>query len=385
MAEMDFELQLEAVLCADADRAVRPFDAVSIAVGASQMHRTRTFTSAVRTVLVLAILALGALATAYGAGLFQGDRDPTSLHTRPVSLDAAGRLLGASVWVADVEPIPGLEASGRLQLIIGYGDALASIRGADDATIHLASDVSPAADDPQAIRLALVRDTAGCESGTVGTYRALADSEGRSIRLEAIDDACAVRATAYARVWFRTLRLHSDGGVGLIDTFDPIVQVKVPPGRWEALALPDGFSITDESRDIGFEIAKNPQGLTDPCLDDGGQLISIAPGAEAFAAYLDGLPGVDATASDATLGGHPARRIVATWTRPPDCPVTRSPLAWRTNTEDLNRLTGGLTGSDVIYVIEAPGATLVITAGPDGEALEALELLPALPTATEQP
>ena len=126
--------------------------------------------------------------------------------------------------------------------------------------------------------------------------------------------------------------------------------------------------------------------MTDPCLEDGGEPVAIGPGAAAFAAYLDGLPGVDVATTSATLGGYPATRIVARWEPRPECPPTRGSVAWRLDALPLHRVGGGLTGTDVIYVIEAPdGATLVISAGTDGAAIRSLGVLPGLPQSTGPP
>lgn len=383
MAELDFERRLAAVLRADAERAVRPIDAVSIAVGATLSPRARRLRWPLRIALVLALLAVSAASALYLAGVLRNSRDPVVQDARPAVFDANGWLAGASVWAAEVEPITGLEASGRLHLVLGYGGPSASIREADQQRVFLASRLEAAAGE---LVLTLTADASGCRAGDVGRYAATTTHGGTRLQLRPIAEACAVRSAALARTWFRTLRLHSAGGTGLIDVFEPFLSVTLPAGEWRMAAFDGGFTMGDALRDVGLEVVKDAQGMTDPCREDGGRLISIPPGADAFTAYIDGLPGVDVLASDTTLGGYPARRIVATWERPDSCPPTRGPVAWRLNQPSLHRVGGGLTGRDVIYVIEAPGgATLVVSAGENGEAIETLDILPGLPPATGPP
>ena len=380
MPELQFERRLTSVLMTDAERAVRPIDAVSIAVGAVHAAPAPRITLPLRWLVVAGLLvATTAVAVAIVAGLLR--EAPVVVEpNRRVALDADGWLLGATTWLADTESIEGLGIAGRVRLVLGYGGNGTWVAGSDGRA-RVASRVVPGL-NPGELQLVLIRDGEGCRAGDAGVYRVTAPDDGLSVDITRVSDACPARAAALERTWHRTLQSSSSGGTGLIDAFDPMIRVTVPAGDWVGLMFRDGFSIGDRDQPNGLTVVKDPQGLADPCVEDGGGPVRIAPGVAAFEAYLEALPGVAVSASDSSIGGVPARRVVATWERAPRCLPTLGMVAWRVDQSSLHRVDGGLTGTDVIYLVEAGGSTLVITAGPNGEALQALDLAPSLAPGT---
>lgn len=386
MPERGFELRLAAVLREDAERAVRPFDAVVLAVEARRAPRPFRLSTSVLRALAYAALVAALIASALiVAGTRPDDGPvPTPLGQVPVLLGADGRLLGASTWAADADLAAELGVSGRLHLVVGYGGATASVRG-EDGHLLVAS-VVDRGPEPGQLRFTLIADVSGCAAGDVGTYRATRSEDGLRIELAVIGDPCPPRAIAFSRTWHRTLPLDSAGGTGLLDPLAPAVRVTVPAGEWSASTFDEGASLGSDNLGIDLLIMKNPQGVTEPCAEGGGAAVDLEPGSAAFAAYLDGLPLVDVATAHVEVGAFPGLRIAATWARSPTCPITRSMVAWRTSSDEtLHMLSGSLTGEDNLLVIDGPGGTFLIGSPEDPSILDSLEFVTELTGGTGRP
>ena len=383
MPEREFELRLASVLREDAERAVRPFDAVVLAVEARRAPRPDRLTRSILRTLAYAALAAALIA---GAVIVDGTPPndppaPTPTVRVPVLLGADGRLLGASTWAADADLTAELGVAGRIHLVIGYGGATASVRGVDGGLL-LASDVD-GGPEPGQLRFTLLNDSAGCAADDVGTYLATRAQDGLRIELEVIDDACAARSSALARTWHRSLMLDSAGGTGLLDPFAPAIRVTVPAAEWSTAVFDEGLALGSDNLGIDLLVMKDPQGVTEPCAEQGGAPVDIGRGSGAFAAYLDGLPGVDVATEPAVVATYPGLRLTATSTRDPDCPATRSMVAWRTSSgQSIHLLSGSLTGEDLLLLIDGPGGTFLIGIPEEPSILDSLEFVTELTGST---
>ena len=150
----------------------------------------------------------------------------------------------------------------------------------------------------------------GCETGEAGTYRLGLSGDGLRLTLGLVDDPCPSRAIVYARTWMRSLGLPNSGGPGVVDAFDPLFTVALPPGGYTTDRSTDQLTIVQAVPEFQFLAWKDPQGWNDPC-DQAKGRYPIQPGADAFVAYFRQLQGftVDST-SELQVDGHRAVRLI---------------------------------------------------------------------------
>lgn len=230
-----------------------------------------------------------------------------------------------STWLADGDPIPAIGVTGsRLRLDLSTTGHLAGIeasldgRAAAGGSIAIPSTILAIA--PDEFQAVLDHDASGCAGDAVGRYRWSLSTDSVLLTITAIADACTVRAQALARTWTRSLAAFSNGGTGVVDTFDPQFQVTLPAGTWVTHAYRDAIEITRPIAELSLFAAKDPQGFTDPCAPDGGLRKAIAPGADAFGAYLRTLPGFIVTSTERQMDGHRAVHFAVTSSAGIDCP-----------------------------------------------------------------
>lgn len=208
MSEHDFELDLQRTLAADAERAVRPVDALAIA-GAAMAPSARAFRWSSFAPLVAAAL-IGAAIIA-GAGLLAGSRNPAPL--RPPALVEAPSSSGtpsaspaptvpeavAGVWVGGIPPVAGAP-EGLSSAILEMTDPATvgiSRRGEDGDTYR-----SRAAWSDSTLRIStLLADS--CAPGDNGYYSWSVSPGGSLLLLTANSDPCSPRAEAFSRTWYR--------------------------------------------------------------------------------------------------------------------------------------------------------------------------------------
>ena len=171
---------------------------------------------------------------------------------------------------------------------------------------------------PSELTVSLDRDVTGCASGDLGRYRWSETSDHSMLTLTAIEDPCAPRRDALERTWTRSHMALGSGGTGVIDAFDPTVQITLPSGPWSAQSYPDVASLS--SPDLAVFAFRDPQGFTKPCTSTGGARREVAHGLDAFEAYIRDLPGYTVNATDETVGGFPARHLDITTVPTADCP-----------------------------------------------------------------
>lgn len=327
MSDLDFELRVQRVLRADSERAVRPFDAVALAVGAASTRRTTQIDwrpigwPVIRPLILLALLTLLATAVVWliGAGRHAAPDGLVDSTAGPVVAGSMSATLSGP-WIADRPASLSFgdgAASPRISLFVDGAGSYVFVAAPDLSAEHLPSDArmdgasnvrftSRSESTPIQIDGATVR---GCRAGETGTYRLARSADGLRITLELVDDPCPSRASVFARTWIRSLGLPNSGGAGVVDAFDPLFTVEIPPGAFLTDRTADHLGVLQIVPEFQFTAWKNPQGWNDACDRSKGRY-PIAPGAEAFVAYFRQLEGftVDST-SELEVDGHHAVRL----------------------------------------------------------------------------
>jgi len=343
-----FEARLTRVLRSDAEDAVRPIDAGELAVAAiASSAGARRFSPwpSERTVgpgrwspqlaatgALLVLAAIAGVAIASGAirvpALLEEDPTLAVVVAPPVASPTAAPTAsvfgaprppvpfgGATTWTADVEAVPAIDlAAGRDHLVVGYGGSSALVETADRQN-KVASTILAGSTDE--LRLSLVRDGGGCRAGDIGRYGLELAPDRSTMTLTRIDDPCAPRAELLARPWRRTLFRDSDGGTALLDAFEPALRVTVPGGP--TVGIVDGPFVKVSSDGFGFDVVKDPVGVSEPCTDSGGEPLPGKSRAATFEAYVRSIPGVVVTSTATVIDGHPARHLHLETPDGPNC------------------------------------------------------------------
>jgi hypothetical protein len=202
----------------------------------------------------------------------------------------------------------------------------------------------------------------------------------------AIDDACALRGTTLGRTWVRSLGAVNDGRRGIVNYFDPAIEITLPPAVW-------GAGGTDRAADItgsnGFELIaiQDPNGFAEPCSQTGGAPVSIGPTADAFVAYMKGLPGFAVTATEHDIDGLRAVHLSIVTNPQISCPGGRifkfqssevtAPRSWSITPGD----------PDSVWIVEVPGHAYLLqylgpglTGAAEEDVLSTVHFVHALPT-----
>ena len=333
MADQAFETRIARVLGSYADEAVVPIDAARIAMAARPAARglagrlpavaNLRVSAEMRLLLVaaalLAALVIGSVLAGGGfrrAPVAEIDPSPSG---GPAALGALPVAL-AGPWMAarpETLRFGGASDGEHMSLFVDANGTVVFVTGSDDLTELLTS--VPSLEAPDVVRFASRSATApvesggtmlrGCATGEAGTYRILRSDDGLQLTLELIDDACPSRALVYARTWTRSLSLPNSGGTGVVDAFDPLFTVELPPGGYTTDRAADHLTVVQAVPELQFLAWKDPQGWNDPCDLSKGRR-PIEPGADAFVAYLRQLEGftVDST-SELEVDGHRAVRV----------------------------------------------------------------------------
>jgi hypothetical protein len=206
----------------------------------------------------------------------------------------------------------------------------------------------------------LLADATGCREGDAGTYQVIAAEDGLRVDLRATTDPCVARAAALQRGWVRTLRLENTGGRGALDGFAQTILLSIPAGSWSGGVIEGHWQLGTDDPAASILITADPQGVTEPCLQDGGAFVPIAPGIAAFEAYLDGLPGVIVQGESLTIGGLPARHVFATSIKAPSCSAFASMVAWRSQTGHVLIGSFDETSVDDFFLVEVEGTTFLM-------------------------
>lgn len=371
------------------------FDAVAIARGAIET-RPRVAPSglglavgrSMRLVLIAVLLVAAAVAVAVLAGRLNLLNAPTpsdSPAPSPVSSAAvpAATLEPAAAmprevwgdWLADIGEIPGLPAADqRIQLSLTWQDGLTAWVQINRSGVQVLHSTSVAAAAGE-IRLRASDALSGCSVGDEGRYGWSRSADGLTLVLTPVAEACALRATTLGRTWTRSLGAVNDGRRGIVNYFDPAIEITLPTSVWAA-----GGS--DEAADLrgsnGFELiaVRDPRGFADPCSQTGGAAVSIGASADAFVTYMRGLPGFIVTTTEHEIDGLRAVHLSIETSAETVCPggqvfkfqspdVT-APMGWSITPGD----------PDSIWIVDLPGhAYLLQYLGPDLTEADELDVL----------
>jgi hypothetical protein len=397
MADQAFETRIARVLGTYADEAVVPTDAAKIAL-AARAERTGSVSRLVRGArstrpsaelrLVLVAAALLA-ALVIGSLLVAGSRrtQPALVDAAPAPTPSAGPLASGSLPVALAGPwmaarpedltLGTASDAARMSLFVDGSGSVVFVTTADDPAELLTS--LPRMEAPDVVRFSSPSATGsvesggttlrGCATGEAGTYRVSRSSDGLRLTLDLVEDACPSRALVYARTWTRSLGLPNSGGIGVVDAFDPLFTVELPPGGYTTDRVADHLTIVQVVPEFQFLAWKDPQGWNDPC-DLAKGRYPIEPGADAVVAYFRQLEGftVDST-SELEVDGHRAVRVRLHANPDVACP---QPFMYQAKAQTDNRtwfLRPGDTDSYIVVEL-ADDTTLMFEVLPAPSALE---------------
>jgi hypothetical protein len=414
MSDARFELRLERAARRIADEAIRPVDAVAIAEAAIRAAGRAEELSAPRfgprgAWAALAVAALTIVFVVVGSLVLDPFRQnvattpspsgPSALPSlspdvtaAPVGVPAGGASGGT--WLADVPAglvfdvvaprsrmalnVSGLTAS--VDLVGGNtGLFLSSFITENVGEVRLTSDAASERVTVDGAPLA------PCSQGDEGRYQTTTSTDGLLLTFALISDPCPSRAAVIARTWTRSISVPNGGGIGVVDGFDPLVTVVLPAGSYAVDDATDAKTIHQDLPELQFVSWKDPQGFLDPCDRSKGRY-EIAPGADAFVAYVRQLAGftVDSTA-EVTVDGHRAIRLVVHADADATCPGDQL-WEWQPKAETGDHawfLRPGVT--DSLYIVEHPKGTLMFEVLPAPNPLEdqvigSIHFLDALPT-----
>jgi hypothetical protein len=145
-----------------------------------------------------------------------------------------------------------------------------------------------------------------CRPAESGTYRSERSTDGLLLTLTLVQDPCPSRSAILARTWVRSLGGASDGGLGVVDAFDPPFLVTMPSGSYTAEPSTDALIVTQAAPEFQLHSWRDPQPFVDPCdpIGKGRRPVANTTGFVAAVREMDGYV-VDAV-EDATVDGRPA-------------------------------------------------------------------------------
>jgi hypothetical protein len=355
-----------------------------------------TLTASRRFPLVAALAVVGALLLGavlqFGGGGHRATIVPPPIAT-PTPTPAASATSGPAPaalrgsWLADVPAIPGLGTTGsRTRAFIDGSGRSFWLQVAATGSTTMRSSVDGSV--PDEILLVTTDDGGGCTTGDEGRYRWSRSDDGRFLALVGASDTCASREQALARGWVRSFDGTSSGGTGIVDAFDPMLQVTLPDEPFTAEIHPDSAEITGTSSGTMFFALKNPAGLPHPCSAVPGQKFQLGPGADAAVQYLRTLPGFSVATTGLTIDGHRAIHASVTTSPSPACPSGKV-VEWTPRNAASDRWWFISAGDpDSIYLVEV-GADLYLlqwlgagqTTATELHVLSSVRFLAALPMA----
>lgn len=415
MSDAGFELRLERAARLIADEAIRPVDAVAIAeaairaAGRSRELETPRFAprrawfalAAAAVAIVVAIagsLVLDRVRNDLGSSAIPSTSPSPSSSASPTTapVGVPNGSAGGS-WLADIPAdleFDGNPNANRMSLTVGNGltasiDLVGRTSGllrSSFVTLNVGEirfTTESASSGAVSVRGTPLE---ACQPGDVGSYQSSTSVDGSRLTLELLDDDCPARGGVFARTWTRLLTVPNGGGMGVVDGFDPIFMVELPPASYIVASSADARTIYQDFPEIQFLSFKDPQGFLDPCDLSKGRR-SIEPGADAFVAYFQQLAGftVDSV-KEMTVDGYRAVRLVVHADENATCRDGRL-WEWQPKAEPVDGsawfLNPGVT--DSLIIVDHPAGTVMFELLPAPNSLEdqvigSIRFLHALPT-----
>lgn len=412
MSDALFDLRLERAARRIAEEGVRPIDAVAIAEAAIRSagrttELARPGLALPRRWLAVAATAL-AVVTVIGASfVFNefipniGNPSPVVSPTAPPPTGSApiepGSGIAGGTWLADIPNdlvFDGNARAARMALTIGAGLTASIDLVGQSAGLLRSSFVTVNVGE---IRLTTETSSSGavalrgaplesCQPGDEGAYQSTTSADGLFLTLALLNDDCPARGAVFARTWTRSLTVPNGGGVGVVDGFDPLFIVELPPGSYIVSSSADHRTIYQDFPELQFLAFKNPQGFLDPCDLSKGRR-EIEPGADAVVAYFQQLAGftVDSV-EETTVDGFRAVRLVVHADADSSCPDGRR-WEWQPQAEPEDGaawfLRPGVT--DSLIIVDHPAGTVMFELLPapnprEAEVISSIRFLDELPT-----
>ena len=421
MTKQTLEARLARVLRESAADAVRPIDAMEIAMAAMTSRREpiwqaridsaslvwRSLRPQIRVAIAIALLAAALVGTAIVGSQLLDRRlavvpppDPSPQPTAgstagPGSFDTASL---EGTWLATKpDALAFNEPSGPATLALAFEAKATNValRVAPTDRLRLSASVEPVADGIRVVGIApsdpITLDgveLAGCPTGDAATYRVDRSSDGLLLALSVVSDSCASRTAVLERTWVRSMGDANSGGLGVVTgVFDQPFLVKLPEGSYSADRTIGSITIVQPVPELQFLTYVDPQGFNDPCDVTAGRF-EIEPGADAVVTYFQQLDGftVDST-SELRVDGHRAIRLVVHANADAGCPSGARLIGWQTK---LDVPTGrswftppGVT--DSLVIVELPGSTVMFEVLPapnslENEVIGSIRFLDEIPT-----
>jgi hypothetical protein len=306
-------------------------------VFAPALRRSRLMTR----LLIAATVAALAIAGVGGAFLIGGGNTITAPTEPPPTASANGAAVPSAFvqrWIGAPRDIPGLGTSLEAELDLNATSVALSYSGRKFISDpRIVGDTLEVTTPPGS-----TTGRGTCAAGDVGTYSVELAPAGSRLALEAIDDACEARSTAFSGTWYRVACKADNTCFGDLDAgsyptvnFGPLLDPAVPATRdfgELTYTLPEGWSIASDhtsdirlvhSTDYALETADGPpngdsDGIeawirpaalsSEPCSEQVAPEIGRTPDelVDWFAAH----PRLDAGEPQAvTIDGHEGRMI----------------------------------------------------------------------------
>ena len=218
-----FDTQLERVLGAYGDTALRPVDDLAIASIAITIERRRAarrpYAWLAAAALLGALLLLGLAAVGGGSRGLQF-LDWLGLGPRPsvVETPAPGVLPAQLIgrWASAPRDIPGIGSTSDKQLLITSTTVCLADRARTSACAAVES--RAATIGPDQLELVTVTAVTGCDQQSIGRYRVQPSPGGRRLTVTADRDDCAARQAALVGTWWHSECTNvSDDCLGLLE------------------------------------------------------------------------------------------------------------------------------------------------------------------------
>ncbi len=323
---------------------------------------------------VIATAALVVAALVGGAYLLAGGSNGPAIPTQspvatPATTGQSGSVLTPealrSTWVADLRaPTPTAGGPAGLSKLVIEPTMMAIDVAGNRSFVS-----RPVAGTGSEFTFVSSFPTNGCKAGDLGRYSYAfgkpvdqPDAGDMFLSLTVVADACPARQAAIGRTWVRATETAGGGGRSVATQFPRMFLVTLPARSYTLLSHNTADALMIETADgYAFVAAGNPWGWTQPCTDNGGPKLEVAPTVEAFVAYLEKLPGFTVQQSTVEIDKRPAVHLTVPTTKTADCQNrgANSGRVMEFTNDDPSYPGGWILGqgdADSIYLVEVGGS-----------------------------